>query len=89
MFHSTFDFCYNPEGDYYNLVVDKKIQHFVDELTSLPHDVLIRYVTYWLDDTDSRRYEVDSNLPTMNGTRTAVTMQSARRMRKGICKPSL
>lgn len=40
-----FDFIYNAEGDYYDLVVDKKIQKVVEELKALPHDVLIRYMT--------------------------------------------
>ena len=63
MFHSTFDFRYNPEGDYHDLIVDKKIQQLVDELTSLPQDVLIRYLTYWSDAIDSRKYEVESVHP--------------------------
>ena len=63
MFHPTFNFQYNPEGDYYDLVLDKNIQQFVDELKALPHDVLIRYLTYWSDAIDSRKYEVVSDLP--------------------------
>lgn len=63
MFHPTFNFQYNPEGDYYDLVLDKNIQQFVDELKALPHDVLIRYLTYWSDAIDSRKYEVESDLP--------------------------
>lgn len=47
MHKDSFDFVYNAEGDYYDLVVDKKIQKFVEELKALPHDVLIRYLTYW------------------------------------------
>ena len=35
----SFDFVYNAEGDYYDLVVDKKIQKVVEELKALPHDV--------------------------------------------------
>ena len=46
MYHDTFEFKYNPEGAYYDLVIDKKIQQLVDELKELPHDVLIRYLTY-------------------------------------------
>ena len=46
MYHDTFEFKYNPEGGYYDLVIDKKIQQLVDELKELPHDVLIRYLTY-------------------------------------------
>ena len=42
----AFDFIYNAEGDCYELVVDKKIQKVVEELKALPHDVLIRYLTY-------------------------------------------
>lgn len=63
MFHSSFDICYNPEGDYHDLIVDKKIQQLVYELTALPHDVLIRYLTYWSDAIDSRKYEVECVLP--------------------------
>ena len=44
MYHDTFEFKYNPEGGYYDLVIDKKIQQLVDELKELPHDVLIRRV---------------------------------------------
>lgn len=58
-----FDFIYNAEGDYYDLVVDKKIQKVVEELKALPHDVLIRYMTYWSDAVDSRKYVVESDLP--------------------------
>ena len=47
MHKDSFDFVYNTEGDYYDLVVDKKIQKVVEELKALPHDVLIRYLTYW------------------------------------------
>lgn len=43
----AFDFIYNAEADCYDLVVDKKIQKVVEELKALPHDVLIRYLTYW------------------------------------------
>ena len=39
-FHRTL----TPEGGYYDLVIDKKIQQLVDELKELPHDVLIRRV---------------------------------------------
>lgn len=63
MYHDTFDFKYNPEGDYYDLVVDKKIQKLVDELCELPHDQLIRHLTYWCDLIDSRKYVVESDLP--------------------------
>ena len=45
MHKDSFDFVYNAEGDYYDLVVDKKIQKVVEELKALPHDVLIRYLT--------------------------------------------
>ena len=63
MYHDTFEFKYNPEGGYYDLVIDKKIQQLVDELKELPHDVLIRYLTYWEDAIDNRKYEVESDLP--------------------------
>ena len=53
MHKDSFDFVYNAEGDYYDLVVDKKIQK---ELKALPHDVLIRYLTYWSEAIDSRKY---------------------------------
>lgn len=32
MYYDPFEFKYSPEGDYYDLVVDKKIQKVVDEL---------------------------------------------------------
>lgn len=63
MYKDSFDFVYNAESDYYNLVVDKKIQKIVEELKSLSHDVLIRYLTYWSEAIDSRKYVVESNLP--------------------------
>ena len=53
MHKDSFYFVYNAEGDYYDLVVDKKIQK---ELKALPHDVLIRYLTYWSEAIDSRKY---------------------------------
>lgn len=63
MHNDSFDFVYNAEGDYYDLVVDKKIQKVVEELKALPHDVLIRYLTYWSEAIDSRKYVVESDLP--------------------------
>lgn len=63
MHNEPFDFVYNAEGDYYDLVVDKKIQKVVEELKALPHDVLIRYLTYWSEAIDSRKYVVESDLP--------------------------
>lgn len=63
MHKDSFDFIYNAEGDYYDLVVDKKIQKVVEELKALPHDVLIRYLTYWSEAIDSRKYVVESDLP--------------------------
>ncbi len=62
MHKDSFDFVYNAEGDYYDLVVDKKIQKVVEELKALSHDVLIRYLTYWLEAIDSRKYVVESDL---------------------------
>ena len=44
MYTKPFDFIYNAEGDYNDLVVDKKIQKVVEELKALPHEVLIRYL---------------------------------------------
>ena len=61
MHKDSFDFVYNAEGDYYDLVVDKKIQKVVEELKALPHDVLIRYLTYWSEAIDNRKYVVDGN----------------------------
>lgn len=46
MHKDSFDFIYNAKGDYYDFVVDKKIQKVVEELKALTHDVLIRYLTY-------------------------------------------
>ena len=46
MHKAPFDFVYNAEGDYYDLVVDKKIQKVVEELKTLSHEVLIRNLTY-------------------------------------------
>ena len=63
MYKDSFDFIYNAEGDYYDLVVDKKIQKVVEELKALPHEVLIRYLTYWSEAIDSRKYVVESDLP--------------------------
>ena len=56
MHKDSFDFVYNAEGVYYDLVVDKKIQKVVEELKALPHDVQIRYLTYRLEAIDSRKY---------------------------------
>ena len=56
-------FCLQRRGDYYDLVVDKKIQKVVEELKALPYDVLIRYLTYWSEAKDSRKYVVESDLP--------------------------
>lgn len=63
MYTKPFDFVYNAEGDYYDLVVDKKIQKVVEELKVLPHDVLISYLTYWSEAIASRKYVVESDLP--------------------------
>lgn len=32
-------------------------------MKALPHDVLIRYLTYWSEAIDSRKYGVESDLP--------------------------
>ena len=45
------------------MVVDKKIQKVVEELKALPHEVLIRYLTYWSEAIDSRKYVVESDPP--------------------------
>lgn len=58
----SFDSVYNTEDDYYDLVVDKKIRKVVEELNALPHEVLIRYLTYWSEAIDSRKYVVESDL---------------------------
>lgn len=63
MHKDSFDFVYNTEGDFYDLVVDKKIQKVVEELKALPHEILIRYLTYWSEAIDSRKYVVESDLP--------------------------
>lgn len=47
MHKDSFDFVYNAEGDYYDLVVDKKIQKVVEELkvslrTNPLPDLLVR-----------------------------------------------
>ena len=62
MHKDSFYFVYNAEGDYYDLVVDNKIQKVVEELKALPHDVLIRYLSYWSEAIDSRKYVVNSDL---------------------------
>ena len=64
MYKDSFDFIYNAEGDYYDLVVDKKIQKVVEDLKALPHDVLIRYLTYWSEAIDA---ENGGYPPTQNG----------------------
>lgn len=56
----SFDFIYNAEGDYYDLVVDKKIQKVVEELKALPRDILIRYLAYWSETIDCRKYVVEA-----------------------------
>ena len=61
MWDNPFEFKYDAKGDYYDIVVDKKIQAVVDELKKLPHVVLIRYMTYWMDDVDNGKYEVESD----------------------------
>lgn len=63
MCEEPFDFIYNAEDDCYDFVVDKKIQAVVDELCALPHEVLVRYLTYWSDAIDSNKYVVESDLP--------------------------
>ena len=62
MWDNPFEFKYDAKGDYYDIVVDKKIQAVVDELKKLPHVVLIRYMTYWMDEVDNGKYEVESGL---------------------------
>ena len=89
MHKDSFDFVYNAEGDYYDLVVDKKIQKAVEELKTLPHDVLIRYLTYWSEAIDSRKYVVRVTFRRKNGTQTVVTMQPVRQMKNDICMPSV
>lgn len=62
MHKDSFDFVYNADGDYYDLVVNKIIQKVVEELKALTHDVLIRYLTYWSEVIDSREYVVESDI---------------------------
>ena len=62
MHKDSFDFVYNAEDDYYDLVVDKKIQKVVEELKALTHDVLIHYLTYWSEAIDSRKHVVESDI---------------------------
>lgn len=62
MHKDSFDFIYNAKGDYYDFVVDKKIQKVVEELKALTHDVLIRYLTYWSEAIDRRKYVVESDI---------------------------
>ena len=45
MWDNPFEFKYDAKGDYYDIVVDKKIQAEVDELKKIPHEVLIHYKT--------------------------------------------
>ena len=79
MHKDSFDLVFNAEDDCYYIVVDEKIQKVVDELKALPHDVLIRYLTYWSEAIESRKYVVK------NGTPTVVTMLPAKRMKNGVC----
>ena len=50
------------EGIPNTYVVDKKIQKVVEELKALTHDVLIRYLTYWSEAIDRRKYVVESDI---------------------------
>lgn len=61
--NEPFDFIHDADSDCYDIVVDKKIQAVVHELCSLPHEVLVRYLTYWADAIDSNKYVVESDLP--------------------------
>ena len=62
MYKDSFDLVFNAEDDCFYIVVDEKIQKVVDELKALPHDVLIRYLTYWSEAIESRKYVVESDL---------------------------
>lgn len=77
MYKDLFDFIYNAEGDYYDLVVDKKIQKVVEELKALPHDVLICYLTYWSEAIDCRKYVME----TLRKNLRAETMET-----EGVCR---
>ena len=62
MNQESFDIIYSNERSFNNLVVDKKIQQVVDELINLPHAMLIRFLTYWSDAIDNRKYVVESDM---------------------------
>lgn len=89
MHKDSFDSVYNVEGDYYDLVVDKKIQKVVEELKALPHDVLIRYLTYWSEAIDSRKYVVESDLPHEEWYTDCCDYEPVRQMKNDICMPSV
>ena len=89
MHKDSFDFVYNAEDDYYDWIVDKKIQKVVEELKALPHDVLIRYLTYWSEAIDSRKYVVERDLSHEEWYTDVVTMQPVRQGKNDICMPSV
>lgn len=59
MLDNPFEFKYDAKGDYYDIVVNKKIQAVVDGLLVLPHHVLLRQLTYWSTDIDDGEYGID------------------------------
>lgn len=61
MWDNPFEFKYDAKGDYYDIVVDKKIQQVVNGLLVLPHHVLLRQLTYWSTDIDDGEYGIDSD----------------------------
>ena len=63
MHSSPFQIHHISGSNIFDFVLDKKIQQVVDELTALPHDILIRNLTYWADAIDSHKYPVESDLP--------------------------
>ena len=69
MHSSPFQIHHISGSNFFDFVLDKKIQQVVDELTALPHDVLIRNLTYWADAIDNHRYPVESDLPYEEFTR--------------------
>lgn len=42
--------------------VDDEIQQVVNEMLGLPHDILLRHLTYWSADIDNGEYGMDSEL---------------------------
>ena len=67
--------------------VDEEIQQVMNEMLGLPHDILLRHLTYWSADIDNGEYGMDSELAREEWYEDCCNYASAETNRRGTCMP--